>query len=107
MFKLNRDGEGNIIRHKARGVPQGFAQRHGIHRNKVFAPVVRYSSICALLAITKVHQMDVKTAFFNGSVTGEIYMYMKQSFFEDLEKPNAVCNAHESHATDKTVVEQL
>ena len=45
----------------------------------MFAPVVKWVSICILLALAaclnlQVHQMDVKTAFLNGELEHEIFM---------------------------------
>ena len=43
------------------------------------SPVVRFASICLILAIValmdlELHQMDVKTTFLNGELNEEIYM---------------------------------
>ena len=57
----------------------GFTQREGVDFNEVFSPVVKYSSIRLLLALSAYHdleleQMDVKTTFLHGSLDEEILM---------------------------------
>ena len=64
---------------KGRLVAEGYAQKYGIDYEETFSPVVRFSSIRALLAFVVendmlIHQMDVVTAFLNGSLEEEIYM---------------------------------
>ena len=68
VLKLKRDADGNIHRHKARLVAQGYSQTQGMDYEEVFSPVVRYSSIRTLLALAnaqnlEIHQMDVKLRF--------------------------------------------
>jgi len=51
-------------------VARGFSQIEGIDYEETFAPVVRYSSMRAILALSvqmgwHIHQMDVKNAFLN------------------------------------------
>ena len=68
--------------------------------NEVFSPVARYSAIRSLLALAnandlEVHQMDVKTAFLNGSIDSEIYMTQPEGYV-DVERPNHVCKLRKS-----------
>jgi hypothetical protein len=71
VFKVKRDEHGAVSKHKARHVVKGYAQRHGIDYDEVFAPMIRLDSVRLLIALTahegwKVHHMDVKSAFLNG-----------------------------------------
>ena len=74
-----------VVKCKAWLVAQGFTQVHGIDYTGTFAPVTKFTSICALLTLTaklnlKIHQMDVKSAFLNGDLEEEIYMSLPPGF---------------------------
>jgi len=61
--------DGSIEKHKARFVAKRFSQVKGIDDEETFSPIVRYSSIRSILALSmqmgwKIHQMDVKITFF-------------------------------------------
>jgi hypothetical protein len=73
IYKTKHSTDGSIEKYKERFVAHGFFQKEGIDYEETFAPVARYTSIRAILAIAvvmkwKVHQMDVKTTFLNGVV---------------------------------------
>jgi len=60
-------------------VAKGFSQKEGIDYDETFAPVVRYTSIRAVILIAtemgwKIHQMDVKTTFLNDIIGEEVYI---------------------------------
>ena len=85
---------------KARLVAQGYSQTQGVDYEEVFSPVVRYSSIRTLLALAnaqnlEIHQMDVKTAFLNGSIEHNIYMSQPEGFI-DPDHPDYVCKLKKS-----------
>lgn len=85
VFKAKRDSSGNVIRHKARLVVQGFLQRKGIDYEETYAPVIRYNSIRFLLALAvkfdlDLIQMDAVTAFIQGDVSEEIYMVQPKEY---------------------------
>ncbi|KAH9680700.1 hypothetical protein KPL71_026653 [Citrus sinensis] len=89
IYKIKEGtADGELPRHKARLVAKGFTQKHGVDFNEVFSPVVKYSSIRVLLAITafndlELDQMDVKTAFLHGSLEEEILMEQPEGFVEE------------------------
>ena len=100
VLKIKRDANGNIDRHKARLVAQGYSQTQGIDYEEVFFPVARYSSIRTLLALAnehnlEIHQMDVKTAFLNGSIEHDIYMTQPKGFV-DPDHPEYVFKLNKS-----------
>jgi hypothetical protein len=85
VFKVKRKANGEVDRYKARLVVQGYSQTYGVDYEEVFAPVARYSSIRTLLALAnahdlEIHQMDVTTAFLNGSLEHDIYMEQPEAF---------------------------
>jgi hypothetical protein len=51
VFKVKRDEHGAVSKHKARLVVKGYAQRHGIDYDEVFAPVARLDSVRLLIAL--------------------------------------------------------
>ncbi|KAG8479138.1 hypothetical protein CXB51_029778 [Gossypium anomalum] len=72
-------------RYKVRLVAKGYSQIPGVDFIDVFSPVVKHSSIRALLGIVAVHdleleQLDVKTAFLHGKLEEDIYMQQPEDF---------------------------
>jgi hypothetical protein len=79
VFKLKRDENGNMIRHKERFVTKGYVQWQGINFDEVFAPLARMESIRLVLAVAahrgwQVHHLHVKSAFLNGDFAEEVYV---------------------------------
>ena len=76
VFKTKCDSHGNLERYKARLVVKGFTHKDGFNYKETFSPVSKkYSSriIMALVAHYdfELHQMDVKTTFFNENLNKE------------------------------------
>jgi hypothetical protein len=89
--KLNERGE--VVRHKARLVAQGFSQRYGEDYLATYSPVANVTSVRLFLATAasegmRVEQCDVDTAFLNGELEEEIYMNLP----EGIELLNEVGN---------------
>ena len=85
IFKIKHAADGSIEKYKARFVARGFSQKEGIDYEETFAPVARYTTVQAVLAIAaskgwKVHQMDVKTTFLNGKILEEVYLEQPEGF---------------------------
>lgn len=79
VYKIKRKADGSVDKFKARLVAKGFTQIAGLDFDETFSPVVRFASIRLLLALVahldlELVQMDVKTAFLNGTLGEEIYM---------------------------------
>ena len=77
VYKVKRDGTGNIQRFKARLVCRGN-QQEGIDYQEAYAPTARLSHVRLALAIAakyglEVQQMDVCTAFLGVPLEEEIY----------------------------------
>jgi hypothetical protein len=100
VWVVKYNGTGNIERFKARLVIKGFLQEYGIDYDEIFAPVVRMEVLRLLLAVAatldyEIHQMDVKTAFLNGNLDEDIYMYQPEGFVA-TGKEHMVCKLNKS-----------
>ncbi|OBZ79951.1 Retrovirus-related Pol polyprotein from transposon TNT 1-94 [Grifola frondosa] len=85
VFRIKRGPDGEIEKYKARVVAKGFTQVEGVDYTDTFAPVTKFASIRALLALAakldlEIHQMDVKSAFLNGNLDEEIFMACPPGF---------------------------
>ena len=100
VFKVKHDDTGKVERFKGRLGAKGFLQKYGIDYDETFSPVVRFSSIRALLAFgvsrqILIHQMEVVTAFLNGTLDEEIYMQQPEGYVEP-GKEELVCRLKKS-----------
>lgn len=96
IFKIKDDGENK--RYKARLVAKGFSQVQGVDYCETFSPVVRYTTIRFLIAMSvqlnlHIYQMDAVTAFLQGDLDELIYMEQPE-FFHD--RSNNVCKLNRS-----------
>ena len=94
VFKNKLDEQGVILRNKARMVAKGYNQEEGIDFGEIYAPVARLEAVRLLLAYAcmnefRLHQMDVKSAFFNGYIDEEVYVSQPLGF-EDHKYPDHV-----------------
>ncbi|KAJ8709817.1 hypothetical protein PYW08_000038 [Mythimna loreyi] len=76
--KLNSD---NSVRFRARLVAKGFTQLEGIDYKETFSPVLKYSTLKLLFAISvnldlSIRHFDVTTAFLNGHLDEVVYMQL-------------------------------
>lgn len=95
LYKIKHFVNGSIDKLKERFVAQGFSQEEGIDYEETFAPTARYPTIQSLISLVasmkwKVHQMDVKTTFLNGTIDEEVYIE-KTLGYEVKERETHVC----------------
>ena len=100
VYKLKKDGRGDLVKYKARLVVKGFGQKKGIDFDEIFSPIVKLSSIRIILGLAtnqdlEIEQLDVKTAFLHGDLEEEIYMQQPEGF-EDKRKEDLVCKLKKS-----------
>jgi hypothetical protein len=74
--------DGTIERFKARYVCQGFRQKEGEDFYETFSPTLKFKTLRTLFAIAAMRdmtlrQLDVKTAYLNGSIEPGIEIYIK------------------------------
>ena len=85
VYKVKIGPDGSVQRYKARLVAQGFTQKYGTDFDETFSPVVRLESLRMLIAKSvqhdlQLHQLDVTTAFLNGTLKEEVYMEQPKGF---------------------------
>nr|GEU64680.1 retrovirus-related Pol polyprotein from transposon TNT 1-94 [Tanacetum cinerariifolium] len=73
IYKVKLDEYGDVLKNKARLVAKGYRQEKVIDFEESFAPVAHIKAIRIFIANAAsknmtIYQMDVKTAFLNGSV---------------------------------------
>ncbi|GKB29508.1 putative RNA-directed DNA polymerase, partial [Tanacetum coccineum] len=100
VYKLKRDKNGAITCYKARFVAKGFRQQPGIDFHKTFSPVVKSTTIRAVLSLAvtnnwPLRQLDVHNAFLHGNLKEQVYMKQPPGFI-DQQRPNHVCLLHKS-----------
>jgi hypothetical protein len=94
VFKVKRDPDGNITKHKARLVACGYTQKKGIDYDETYSPVARadslrfFLSICAALGIQP-HKMDVTGAFLYGIPNEQLFMHQPDGY-TDTKHPTWV-----------------
>ncbi|RVX02330.1 Retrovirus-related Pol polyprotein from transposon TNT 1-94 [Vitis vinifera] len=90
-ISTKRDSKGNIVRYKVRLVAKGFTQKEDIDYKETFSPVSSNDSFRIIMALVahydlELHQMDVKTAFLNGSIDETIYMVQPKNIESNNSK---------------------
>lgn len=78
-YKLNLRPSGDIAKYKTGLVTKDFLQRPVIDFNEVYTPVARVKTTRIVVAIAtykrwKMHQLDVKSTFLDGSLENIEYM---------------------------------
>nr|GEW31483.1 hypothetical protein [Tanacetum cinerariifolium] len=87
VYNLKRDKNGAIICYKARFVAKGFRQQPGIDFHETFSPVVKLTTIRAVLSLAVTNnwplsQLNVQNAFLYGNLKEQA----SRAWFERLSK---------------------
>jgi hypothetical protein len=90
VFDLKLGPNGEVLRHKARLVAQGFSQVEGVHYTETFAPVIAKESLRTLIAVAakkdwEIEQADISCAFLHGELEEEIYCEIPEGFSGDRQ----------------------
>lgn len=78
VFKKKLDND-NRVRYRARLVAKGYTQQQGVDFKETYSPVLRYSTLRLLFAISaklnfEITHLDVVTAFLNGFLNENVFM---------------------------------
>ncbi|SGY86518.1 BQ5605_C009g05824 [Microbotryum silenes-dioicae] len=97
VFRTKRDQHGQVKSYKGRLVARGDSQRSGIDFDETFAPVAKFTSIRALLALAAahgyhVHQADIDKAYLHGKLDAPLYICVPDGIY----MPGKVLQLHRS-----------
>ena len=100
VYTLKTDADGNVERYKARLVVKGFQQKYGIDYDETYASVTSLKALRVVLSVAAakdmyIEQIDVKTAFLNGTLEEDIYMRQPKGFINTDDK-ELVCKLQKS-----------
>ena len=100
-FTLKQDGNGKIIKYKARYVARGFNQKRGVDFEETFSPTVKMVTLGFLRSFAvqqdmKLKQLDVKTAYLSAEIDEEIYVQQLLGFEVLKDCENFVCKLKKS-----------
>lgn len=95
VYKYKSGNSSNPPRFKARLVARGFLQRKGIDFEEVYSPTLKYTTLRLVLGLAlenkmHIHNLDIKTAFLNGTLEEEVYVSQPKGYVEK-ENEEKVC----------------
>lgn len=91
VLRVKTDASGKLDNFKAKVVAKGYRQMEGLDYHETFAPIVRFESIRALMALAasmgwELDQMEVATAFAKFVHFIRAYAKLEEETFVDLAK---------------------
>lgn len=100
VYKIKRKSDGSLDRCKAWLVGNGFHQQAGLDYTETFSPVVKHTTVRAVLALATcknwyARQLDVQGVFLHGILQEEVYMRQPKGF-ENPAFPHHVYHLHKS-----------
>ena len=84
-FRLKKNLDGSIQRHKAHLVAKGFTQRPSLDSSDAFSPIVKAIAISIILALAvhynqPLRQVDINNVFLYGDLTRSVFMQQPLDF---------------------------
>ena len=84
-FSCQNKPKWNFLQVQARLVAKGFSQIHGMDYDQISSPMLKYESICTVLALVAyldmgMIQFDICTAYLNGQLQELIYIAQPEGF---------------------------
>ena len=100
VCKRNRGLDRKVETYKAKLATKDYSQNSGFYYEETFSLAGMIKSIKILLSITsyynyEIWKIDVKTAFLNGYLEGNIYMMQPNGFINEGQE-HMVCKLHKS-----------
>ncbi|CAA7035751.1 unnamed protein product [Microthlaspi erraticum] len=100
IYTIKYAPDGSVRRLKARFVAKGYSQQPGVDYTETFSPVIKSTFLRTVLDVTvsrswPIKQLDVNTAFLQGTLKEEVYINQPAGFV-DPEKPTHVCRLHKA-----------
>ena len=85
VYKVKTGADSLVQRYKVRLVTQGCTQEFSTDYDETFCPVVQQESLHVVIVLSvqyglQLHQMDVTTAFLNGTLEEEVLMRQPKSY---------------------------
>ena len=85
-YGQNHQTDGSLDKYKPRLVAKGNSRKEGVDYIETFASTTKWGTIRALFSLVaqngwKIHYIDVKTAFLNGDLKEDVYMFQREGFF--------------------------